>query len=503
MDKQAGARTKLSKIAIIICVLAFAFTTLSICITYRMNISAQKMCEHPYTISNTARAMRFRLLDMKSFSSILITHNSDSSDDKSTFFQARYDMQNEAIDAIYERYLGPVEDVDALRDAMDLLIARQTDACDYSDGHTAEDVQNYMDENVYPCYDAVNACLDKIIAFADNRVYSLNQEVQHAAVASTAVALLIAFSTIILTIISNRQERRNVEVLTLREHELQDALLMAQRAGNAKKDFLSRMSHEIRTPMNVIVGMATIAGAYLDDKNRVKDCLSKIAFSSKHLLTLINDILDMSKIEEGKLSVNYEQFQFPELIEAIVPPMYSQAAGRGSIFECVQDVTSETLIGDSLRVNQILLNLLSNAIKFTPAGGTIRLSIRQSPVKNGRTNLVFTVSDTGIGMSEEFMERLFTPFEQENGTISQKYGGTGLGMAITHNLVGLLGGSIHVKSKLGEGTTFIVELPFDVPEHAAESGDRRLANLTALVVDDDESTCAHAGVLLQRMGIDA
>ena len=502
MNQRTGAKTKLSKLSVIICALAFIFTCISICITLRMNTNAQKMYEHPYSISNTARGMRSRLWDMKSFSNILITHDFDSREDKPSFFQARYDMQNQAIDAIYDKYLGPMGDVDALREAMDSLIAHQNDACAYADGHTAQEVQAYMDKNVYPCYDAVSACLDTIISFADTRIYTLNEQIQHAGVASAAVALILAVSVIVLTVLSSRQERRNIEALTLREHELQDALLLAQEAGNAKKDFLSRMSHEIRTPMNVIVGMATIAGAYLEDKNRVKDCLAKIAFSSRHLLALINDVLDMSKIEEGKLSVNYEQFQLPELVEAIVPSMYSQAAALGSTFECVQDVTTETLIGDSLRVNQILFNLLSNAIKFTPAGGTVRLSIRQGPVRNNRTNLVFTVSDTGIGMSEAFMERLFSPFEQEDGSISQKYGGTGLGMAITHNLVGLLGGSIHVKSKLGQGTTFTVELPFDVPEHAADSG-WRLENLKVLVVDDDESTCAHASLLLRKMGIDA
>lgn len=436
MNQRTGAKTKLSKLSVIICALAFIFTCISICITLRMNTNAQKMYEHPYSISNTARGMRSRLWDMKSFSNILITHDFDSREDKPSFFQARYDMQNQAIDAIYDKYLGPMGDVDALREAMDSLIAHQNDACAYADGHTAQEVQAYMDKNVYPCYDAVSACLDTIISFADTRIYTLNEQIQHAGVASAAVALILAVSVIVLTVLSNRQERRNIEALTLREHELQDALLLAQEAGNAKKDFLSRMSHEIRTPMNVIVGMATIAGAYLEDKNRVKDCLAKIAFSSRHLLALINDVLDMSKIEEGKLSVNYEQFQLPELVEAIVPSMYSQAAALGSTFECVQDVTTETLIGDSLRVNQILFNLLSNAIKFTPAGGTVRLSIRQGPVRNNRTNLVFTVSDTGIGMSEAFMERLFSPFEQEDGSISQKYGGTGLGMAITHNQIG-------------------------------------------------------------------
>ena len=144
------------------------------------------------------------------------------------------------------------------------------------------------------------------------------------------------------------RDRRNIEALTAREHELKDALYLAQQSSDAKKDFLSRMSHEIRTPMNIIVGMTTIAGANLEDKNRVKDCLSKIAFSSKHLLSLINDILDMSKIEEGKLTVNNELFRLPQMFEAIVPAIYSQAEAKGSVFECKFDgMVSDTVIGDS------------------------------------------------------------------------------------------------------------------------------------------------------------
>ncbi|WP_262397293.1 sensor histidine kinase [Zongyangia hominis] len=220
----------------------------------------------------------------------------------------------------------------------------------------------------------------------------MKEQVQRSGVTATIVSLIIAFSTIGLTILSNRQERRNIEMLISREHELQDALFLAQQSSNAKKDFLSRMSHEIRTPMNIIVGMTTIAGANLEDKDRVKDCLSKIAFSSKHLLSLINDILDMSKIEEGKLTANKEPFELPQMFETLVPAIYSQAAAKGSAFECkFNSMVSDTVIGDSLRINQILLNLLSNAVKFTPAGGTIRLSVSQAPVKNGKTRLTFKV----------------------------------------------------------------------------------------------------------------
>ena len=504
MNKEKKSSLKLSKISILICVAAFFFSGISILITYGMNQNAQRMYEHPYAVSNSARAMRSRLWDMKSFSGILITHVFQSKDDKDSFFQNRYDMQKREIENIRKLYLGPDEDVDALKGAMDNLIEVQTSAVAYADHHSEDEVREYMDVEVYPYYDRVSDCLATIIDFADAKIYSLNVQVQKAGGVSTCVSLMIAFSTIGLTILSNRQERRNIEALTAREHDLQDALYLAQQSSNAKKDFLSRMSHEIRTPMNVIVGMTAIAGTNLDDKNRMKDCLSKIALSSKHLLALINDVLDMSKIEEGKLSVNYEHFELSQLFDSFVPSIYSQAAAKGRVFECkFENIISENVIGDSLRVSQILLNLLSNAIKFTPEGGTIRLIVSQAPVKNGHTKLTFRVEDNGIGMSEEFQQHLFTPFEQEDGTISRRYGGTGLGMAITKNLVGLLGGTIRVNSKRGEGTVFTVVLPFGISEETAKSEMGCWDDLKVLIVDDDEGTCTHASMLLKKMGIDA
>lgn len=504
MNKKEKPSWKLSKISLVICITAFLFSGFSILITFGMNKDAQKMYEHPYTVSNSARAMRSRLWDMKSFSGLLITHALNTKEDKVAFFQERYVMQNADIEIIKERYLGPAEDVKTLREEMDALIEAQLTACDYAEGRPDAEVQEYMDINVYPHYDRVSDCLTVIIDFADNKIYSLKEQVKNSGIAATLVSLLIAFSMIGLTILSSRQEQRNIEVLTAREHALQDALYLAQQSGNAKKDFLSRMSHEIRTPMNVIVGMTAIAGANLDDRSRVKDCLSKIAFSSRHLLALINDILDMSKIEAGKLTVNNEQFCLPQLFEEFIPSIYTQATAKGCAFECTFDeVVSETVIGDSLRINQILYNLLSNAIKFTPSGGTIRLSATQTPVKNGHTRLIFHVEDNGIGMSEEFLQHLFTPFEQEDGSVSRKFGGTGLGMAITKNLVDLLGGIIDVKSKTGEGTVFTVELPLEAVEGAVKPEDYCFDALRVLVVDDDESSCVHAGMLLKKIGIDA
>ena len=259
MNKERKSSLKLSKISLLICIAAFFFSGVSILITYGMNQNAQKMYEHPYAVSNSARAMRSRLWDMKRFSGILMTHAFQSKDDKDSFFQSRYDMQNEEIENIRRLYLGPVKDVDDLQEAMDKLIEVQTKAVGYAYNHAEDEVREYMDANVYPYYDSVSGCLKTIIDFADAKIYSLNVQVKKAGIVSTCISLIIAFSTIGLTILSSRQERRNIEAMAAREHDLRDALYLAQQSSNAKKDFLSRISHEIRTPMNVIVGMTTIA----------------------------------------------------------------------------------------------------------------------------------------------------------------------------------------------------------------------------------------------------
>lgn len=500
-----AAQTKLSKATIFICSIAVLFAIVSIYSANSMRLTTKNMYEHPYTVTNTARGMRSRLLDMKRFVNIFLTKSFENEESARELFEERYEMQQEAINMIRERYLGALEDVANLQKAMDDLIAIQEEALQFvGSEHREDEILHFIDSQVYPYYDTVNDSLEKIIVSSDTRIYNLSKDVGHTAVLFIITALFLTIIIIFLTVHSNKVECARISDLKARENELQDALLLAQKANKAKKEFLSRMSHEIRTPMNAIIGMTTIAGAHLEDRSRLEDCLTKIAFSSRHLLSLINDVLDMSKIEAGKLAINHEPFRLQQLTESVVSVIYSQAKAQEKNFECdIAGITQETFIGDSLRINQILLNLLSNAIKFTPRGGTIQLKIRQLERQDGAATLQFVVSDTGIGMTEEFLERLFLPFEQADSSTSQNYGGTGLGMAITHNLVELLGGSIHVKSKPGKGTTFSVELPLTLPNHTIERRTWKLDTLRVLVVDDDEDACTHAGLLLKQMGIAA
>ena len=286
---------------------------------------------------------------------------------------------------------------------------------------------------------------------------------------------------------------------------LQSALDNAMAASRAKSQFLSNMSHDIRTPMNAIVGMAAIAAAHLNDRDRVAECLKKIGLSSKHLLSLINDVLDMSKIESGKLSLRYEPFDFAELLSELTELLKPQAdAGRLTMEVSLTKLKNEKVIGDPLRVQQVCINILSNAIKYTPAGGSIHVTVTQKAgARKGYLNYVFCCSDTGIGMKEEFIERLFQPFERAQDSTSSKVTGTGLGMAITKNVVDLMNGSIRVESTPGKGSVFTVTLPLKLQEDGEEEVPREWIGVRCLMVDDDRMICENAAELLDDMGLRA
>ena len=286
--------------------------------------------------------------------------------------------------------------------------------------------------------------------------------------------------------------------------ELAEAKRAAEDASRSKSEFLSNMSHDIRTPMNAIVGMTTIALANIDDKDRVENCLKKIVLSSKHLLGLINDVLDMSKIESGKMTLSVELVSLREIMESLVSIVQPQVKAKQQKFDIfIYDIESENVLCDSVRLNQILLNLLSNAIKFTPEGGAIEVSLheQESPKGSEYVRIFLRVKDTGIGMSEEFQAHIFDSFTREDNKRVQKTEGTGLGMAITKYIVDAMGGEIRVTSTQGAGTEFNVTLDFERTEEKEE--DMILPEFTMLVVDDDKQLCESTAASLKSIGVRA
>ena len=285
---------------------------------------------------------------------------------------------------------------------------------------------------------------------------------------------------------------------------LSEAVHAAETANRAKSIFLSNMSHDIRTPMNAIIGFTTLAVSNIDDKNRVQDYLGKILSSSKHLLSLINDILDMSRIESGKIHLEETEVCLSDVLHDLKTIISGQIhAKQLELYMDAMDVTNEDVYCDKLRLNQILLNLLSNAVKFTPAGGTVSVRLRQYPGKvKGSELYEFRVKDNGIGMSQEFVQKIFSPFERERTSTVSRTQGTGLGMAITKNIVDMMGGTIEVQTEQDKGTEFIVRLPFRTqPEHHHTEKIAELEGFKALVVDDDFNTCDSVTKMLVKVGM--
>ena len=285
---------------------------------------------------------------------------------------------------------------------------------------------------------------------------------------------------------------------------LSEAVRAAETANKAKSTFLSNMSHDIRTPMNAIIGFTTLAVSNIDDKKRVQDYLGKILSSSNHLLSLINDILDMSRIESGKIHLEETEVSLSEVLHDLKTIISGQIhAKQLELYMDVMDVTNEDVYCDKTRLNQVLLNLLSNAVKFTPAGGTVSVRIRQCHgTQKGSELYEIRVKDNGIGMSQEFVQKIFSPFERERTSTVSRTQGTGLGMAITKNIVDMMGGTIEVQTEQGKGTEFIVRLPFRTqPEHQRTEKIAELEGLKALVVDDDFNTCDSVTKMLVRVGM--
>lgn len=309
--------------------------------------------------------------------------------------------------------------------------------------------------------------------------------------------------TVMIDITDITEQRELQRKLELQSKQLKEALDSAEKANQAKSDFLARMSHDIRTPMNAIIGMTAIAKAHINEQERVLDCMEKIDGSSKLLLSLINEVLDMSKIESGRLILSEDDFNIGELLQDLVIMMQPEIKNKQQTLDIhVKDLKHEYVTGDTQRIKQVLMNILSNAVKYTPEKGQITIDINEKEPKDDTGNYEFVFKDSGRGMKPDFLDKIFLPFERADDNEIRNIQGTGLGMAISHKIIKMMGGDIKVESEYGKGSCFTINMPlhyqeFTPIEKIGTDG------LEILVVDDDETACQSTCNCLQEIGINS
>ena len=302
---------------------------------------------------------------------------------------------------------------------------------------------------------------------------------------------------------AKRDQEQKQELSESRE-AMKEALAIAENANKAKTSFLSNMSHEIRTPMNAIIGLNNIAMNDPTASDQVKEYLRKIGASAQHLMGIINDILDMSRIESGRMTIRKEEFSFAKALEQVNTIISDQCHDKGLVYDCqTTGQVDEYYIGDAMKIKQVMINILGNAVKFTPKGGKVRFLIEEGKRFERNAVLKLIISDTGIGMSEEFLPHIFDPFSQEDSTSTSKYGSTGLGMPITKSIVELMNGHIDVASEKGKGTTFTVTLTLGESDRKQRIDESGLVprDMSVLVIDDDPIALEHAEIVLSQVGI--
>lgn len=462
--------------------------------------------EHPYPVSVSAGQVETALGQLQTLSERLTYVRTDQAVDRVESSFAEIDERiREKIQFIADRALFENGDVEKLQSGYEKLAVAQDELLGMCRDPKVsdEEIDAYADRTLTPLIESLlesnTAILNDASASFDT-LYEVADQVIARTILSASILMAAVLGALAFYLLLLRKKREQREKL---QRNLEDALRAAQEANAAKSQFLSNMSHDIRTPLNAIIGLTAIAGTHLDDPDRVRECLGKITVSSKHLLGLINDVLDMSMIENGRIALNNEAFSFPELISGIVTIIQPQAKAKQlGLDVVVGNVDRETMVGDAMRISQVLLNLVGNAIKYTPAGGSVRVVVAELPAETSTRRLIrFVVEDNGIGMSQEFASRIFDPFERERNSTTSKVEGTGLGMSITKNIVDMMGGAITVESELGAGTRFIVEVPLDVVDIDEEFEPIDLADAKVLLVDDDIDICENTVEMLASIGI--
>lgn len=471
-----------------------------------MNEQMNIVSEHPYTVSVAIGDVKANLTLLRALPERLsYSQTSDVITGIKTHYSSINQSMIELINLLDDRYLADKQSVPAMRSLYSQLYNNQMKMLKMaeSQNNTQEDIETYFSKEIQPKLDKLDALSVTITEGAGRKLNQYSELVTNSkkvmvtmgSILSVSVLIAIIFYQYILRLKYKSEEEMNSALAELE---------VEQRANLAKSQFLFNMSHDIRTPMNAIIGLTVIAAMDIDKKDKVKDCLTKILSSSRHMLGLINDVLDMSRIESGKVSLNDEDFKLPELIDDFISITYPQAVEKDIQMEInVSDISHEKVIGDALQINRIMTNIIGNSLKFTQPGGKIGLTIRElPPTTKGYGSYQFIMRDTGIGMSEDFIKKIFQPFERAETSTKSRVEGTGLGMAITKNIVDMMGGQIQIESELGKGTTFIVTIPIKLQTCEEETFDySKLYDLRSLVVDDDEIACENTVRIIQEIGM--
>ncbi len=494
--------------SVLIVVLLIVNYAVSVYNSHVITQQVEMISTHPFPVSRAAAEVNVYAAQLRAQAERLqYSHAPERVDLVESVYTSVDKKIGSALEFIIKQYLTDASDAVRLKNIYETLRDQQTDllALCRQEGATDEQIDTFIQERIFPNLDQIEGKTANILAGAASKFGEFEDK------ANQIYALSIVWATLLLVGILAmiglyqkvlHQKRRHEEEM---RQNLRVALDAAQSANAAKSQFLSNMSHDIRTPLNAIVGMTAIAAAHFEDTRRVKDCLGKISISARHLMGLINDVLDMSKIESGKVLLTRETFSLPDFIQNFLTMIDPQAKARQLSFDItISNIQQEIVIGDPMRLNQIFLNIVGNSIKFTPPGGEIRIKIFEEPsdsAKHGHYR--FVIEDTGIGMSREFMKDIFQPFERERTSTISRTEGTGLGMAITKNLVEMMGGTITVKSEQGKGTRFSLDIPLEWAEtEPCDIRIARLRSLRALVVDDDHDVCENTVHILNEIGME-
>lgn len=510
MVSQMGKIEKVIRAAsVLIVVLLIVNYAVSVYNSHVITQQVEMISNHPFPVSRAASEVNIYAAQLRAQAERLqYSHAPERVDLVESVYNSVDEKMDGVLDFIIKQYLTDATDAVRLKNIYETLSEQQNNLlvlCRQKDV-TDEQIDTFIKERIFPRLDQIEEKTNKILAGAASKFGEFQDKANQIYVLSIVWATLLLVGILAMIVLYQKvlkQKRRYEDEM---RQNLRVALDAAQSANSAKSQFLSNMSHDIRTPLNAIVGMTAIAAAHLDDARRVKDCLGKISVSSRHLMGLINDVLDMSKIESGKVLLTRETFSLPDFIKNFLTMIDPQAKARQlSLDITISNVQQEMVIGDIMRLNQILLNIVGNSIKFTQPRGEIRIKIAEKPSPSEKHgHYQFVIEDTGIGMSKEFMRDIFQPFERERTSTISRTEGTGLGMAITKNLVEMMGGEIAVESEQGKGTRFTLDLPLEWAE--TENCDiriERLRSLRAMVVDDDYDVCENTVQILNEIGMDA